>query len=80
MYYLFFKNSEKCENNFFSGLYGDNGILPAKTQIDLESKVPVSQKLMQKPSFVWFASLLGLNVEYMLDVLALVGIVLSFLG
>lgn len=62
------------------GLYGNNGILPAKTQMDLQSKVPLSQKLMQKPTFVWLASFLGLNVEYMLDVLALLGIVLSFLG
>ncbi|XP_033224978.1 lipase maturation factor 2-like [Belonocnema kinseyi] len=62
------------------GLYGDNGILPAKTQVDLKLKVPLSQKLMQKPTLVWFAPYLGLNVEYMLDVLALSGIILSFLG
>ncbi|XP_043273217.1 lipase maturation factor 2-like [Venturia canescens] len=62
------------------GLYSDNGILPARTQIDLESKIPLSQKFSQKPTLIWFAPLLGLNVDYMLDVIALLGCVLAFMG
>ncbi|XP_020283346.1 lipase maturation factor 2-like [Pseudomyrmex gracilis] len=62
------------------GLYGDNGILPAKGQIDLKARATLSNKLKQKPTLLWFAPYLGLNVEYMLDVLSLLGIVLSFAG
>ncbi|KAL6268444.1 hypothetical protein P5V15_001579 [Pogonomyrmex californicus] len=62
------------------GLYGDNGILPARTELDLKARGPLLNKLKQKPSFLWFAPYLGLNVEYMLDVLSLIGIILSFAG
>ncbi|XP_068973628.1 lipase maturation factor 2-like [Bombus flavifrons] len=62
------------------GLYGDNGILPARTQLDLKSRSPLFHKLRQKPTLLWFAPYLGLNIEYMLDVLSLVGVALSFAG
>ncbi|CAL7934808.1 unnamed protein product [Xylocopa violacea] len=62
------------------GLYGDNGILPARTQLDLKSRTPLLAKFRQKPTLLWFAPYFGLNVEYMLDVLSLAGIVLSFAG
>ncbi|XP_076239809.1 lipase maturation factor 2 [Calliopsis andreniformis] len=62
------------------GLYGDNGILPARTQLDLKNRTPLLHKLKQKPTLLWFAPYLGLNVEYMLDVLSLVGVFLSFAG
>ncbi|CAK9830486.1 Lipase maturation factor 2 [Anthophora retusa] len=62
------------------GLYGDNGILPARTQLDLKSRTPLLHKLKQKPTLLWFAPYIGLNVEYMLDVLSLVGVALSFAG
>ena len=62
------------------GLYGDNGILPARTQVDLKSRSPLLHKLRQKPTLLWFAPYLGLNVEYMLDVLSLIGVALSFAG
>ncbi|XP_076297580.1 lipase maturation factor 2 [Lasioglossum baleicum] len=62
------------------GLYGDNGILPARTQMDLKNRAPLLHKLKQKPTLLWFAPYLGLNLEYMLDVISLSGVVLSFLG
>ncbi|KAG8036745.1 hypothetical protein G9C98_004067 [Cotesia typhae] len=62
------------------GLYGDNGILPARTQVDLKDKSPCLEKFKQKPTLVWIASYIGLNVEYTLDLIALSGAVLSFLG
>ncbi|XP_024893963.1 lipase maturation factor 2-like [Temnothorax curvispinosus] len=62
------------------GLYGDNGILPARTQMDLKARATLFNKLKQKPTFLWLAPYLGLNVEYMLDVLAILGTVLSFAG
>ncbi|XP_076628349.1 lipase maturation factor 2 [Colletes latitarsis] len=62
------------------GLYGDNGILPARTQLDLKGRGTLLHKLTQKPTLLWFAPYFGLNVEYMLDVLSLFGVVLSFAG
>ncbi|XP_076672338.1 lipase maturation factor 2 [Andrena cerasifolii] len=62
------------------GLYGDNGILPARTQLDLKSRMPLLHKLKQKPTLLWFAPYFGLNVEYMLDVSSLFGVILSFAG
>ncbi|KZC09035.1 PREDICTED: lipase maturation factor 2-like [Dufourea novaeangliae] len=62
------------------GLYGDNGILPARTQLDLKSRTPLLHKLKQKPTLLWFAPYLGLNAEYMLDILSLCGVALSFAG
>ncbi|XP_008550546.1 lipase maturation factor 2 [Microplitis demolitor] len=62
------------------GLYGDNGLLPARTQLDFKGKPSLLQKFSQKPTLAWFAPYLGLNVEYTLDVIALLGAVISFLG
>ncbi|XP_014210138.1 lipase maturation factor 2 [Copidosoma floridanum] len=62
------------------GLYGDNGVLPAKAQLDLNSPAPLLLKFKQKPTLLWFAPYLGLNVEYMMDVFALTGALLAFLG
>ncbi|XP_018403720.1 PREDICTED: lipase maturation factor 2-like [Cyphomyrmex costatus] len=62
------------------GLYGDNGILPARTQVDLKGRPTLLNKIKQKPTFLWFAPYLGLNVDYMLDVLSLLGAILSFAG
>ncbi|EFN87863.1 lipase maturation factor 2 [Harpegnathos saltator] len=61
------------------GLYGDNGILPARTEVDFKKRT-LFNKLKQKPTLIWFAPYLGLNVEYMLDVLALLGVISSFAG
>ncbi|XP_017878453.1 lipase maturation factor 2-like [Ceratina calcarata] len=62
------------------GLYGENGILPARTQLDLKGRLPLLNKLKQKPTLLWFAPYFGLNVEYMLDVLSLIGVLFSFGG
>ncbi|XP_011689704.1 PREDICTED: lipase maturation factor 2-like isoform X1 [Wasmannia auropunctata] len=62
------------------GLYGDNGLLPARTQLDLKARGPLLNKMKHKPTFLWLAPYLGLNVDYMLDVLSLLGVILSFAG
>lgn len=62
------------------GLYGDNGILPARTQMDLKARATLFNKMKQKPTLLWFAPILGLNVEYMLDILSLLGVIFSFAG
>jgi hypothetical protein len=64
----------------FTGLYGDNGILPGRTQLNFRDRIPLLQKFKQKPTLLWFAPYLGLNVEYMLNLLTLFGIFISFLG
>ncbi|KAG7213802.1 hypothetical protein KM043_003019 [Ampulex compressa] len=62
------------------GLYGNNGVLPARTQLDLNAKASLFQKFKQKPTLLWLAQYIGLDVEYMLDKISLVGIHLSFAG
>uniref|UniRef100_A0A224X8N7 Lipase maturation factor n=1 Tax=Panstrongylus lignarius TaxID=156445 RepID=A0A224X8N7_9HEMI len=61
------------------GLYGENGILPARTQMDIK-ETDFAAKLQKKPTLLWFASYLGLDTEHMMDVLALLGMFLSFSG
>ncbi|XP_012264453.2 lipase maturation factor 2-like [Athalia rosae] len=62
------------------GLYGDNGVLPARAQLDSRGGNTLSQQIKQKPTLLWLAPYVSLNTEYMLDVLAILGIVLSFTG
>ncbi|KAK2582003.1 hypothetical protein KPH14_002436 [Odynerus spinipes] len=62
------------------GLYGDKGILPARTQLNFDGHVSIYKKISQKPTLIWLAPYLGLNVEYMLDLISLLGATLAFLG
>ncbi|EEB19962.1 conserved hypothetical protein [Pediculus humanus corporis] len=62
------------------GLYGNNGILPARSQLEDLSSRTLAEKFHKKPTLLWLAPFLGLNTEYMMDVLSLLGIVLSFVG
>ncbi|XP_044736039.1 lipase maturation factor 2-like isoform X2 [Chrysoperla carnea] len=62
------------------GLYGNNGILPVKLFLDNIRGKTLLAKIQTKPTLLWFASHIGLDPEYMMDVLALLGIVFSFLG
>ncbi|XP_069177985.1 lipase maturation factor 2 isoform X1 [Procambarus clarkii] len=60
------------------GLYGEKGILPAHTQLP-NLKYP-KQCFFDKLTVLCFSSYVGLNVSYMMELLALVGTVLSFVG
>lgn len=60
------------------GLYGKNGVLPAHTQ--LSTKDNLSRNIHNKPTLLWFAPYIGLDTEYMMDILALTGMFLSFTG
>lgn len=62
-----------------SGLYGKNGVLPAHTQLETKDS-NVVHNIHNKPTLLWLASYIGLDTEYMMDVLALTGIFLSFTG
>ena len=63
------------------GLYGDHGILPARTVINqkiLESS-STSHLLSNSPSLLWLAPFFGFAVLTMMEVLALAGTLLSLL-
>ncbi|KAI5739305.1 hypothetical protein M8J77_017595 [Diaphorina citri] len=62
------------------GLFGDNGILPARSQLEGDESLPLSKKLHRKPTLLWLAPFIGLSTEYMMDVISLVGIFLAFTG
>ncbi|XP_067008786.1 lipase maturation factor 2 isoform X2 [Anabrus simplex] len=61
------------------GLYGDKGVLPAKNQLDSKATT-LTARIHNKPTLLWLAPYVGLNTEYMMDVLALLGIFLAFTG
>lgn len=63
-----------------TGLYGTNGILPARTQLLVKGTDSIFTRIKVKPTLLWFAPLLGLNTEYMMDVLALAGTSLGLAG
>jgi hypothetical protein len=62
-----------------SGLYGNNGVLPARIQLDSKAKT-LSARIHTKPTLLWLAPYIGLDTEYMMDVLALLGVFLAFTG
>lgn len=59
------------------GLFGNNGILPARIQIESANTVA---SMHQKPSLLHLARYVGLDTEYMMDALALLGIGIAFTG
>lgn len=60
------------------GLYGEKGILPAHTQLP-NLNYP-KQCFFDKLTVLCFSSYFGLNTAYMMELLALTGTVLSFIG
>ncbi|XP_019875245.2 lipase maturation factor 2-like [Aethina tumida] len=62
------------------GLYGDNGVLPASSLLENSKHKTLSAKVHYQPTLLWLAPYLGLNINYALDVLALLGSFLAFSG
>nr|XP_022920242.1 lipase maturation factor 2-like [Onthophagus taurus] len=62
------------------GLYGDNGVLPARAVLDNSMYKTFSARAHYQPTLLWLAPYLGLDTNYALDVLALMGIFLAFTG
>ncbi|KAG8192356.1 hypothetical protein JTE90_029090 [Oedothorax gibbosus] len=61
------------------GLFGDNGILPARSIISIEGNAEVVKKRAEEiPTLLWLAPALGIDVPLMMDLVALLGIVVSF--
>lgn len=66
--------------HFISGLYGDNGILPAKTVLENSKHKTFLHKVHYFPTLLWLAPYMGLDTSYALDVFALLGSFLAFTG
>ncbi|CAH1155261.1 unnamed protein product [Phaedon cochleariae] len=62
------------------GLYGDNGVLPAKSVLENSKHKTLSAKVHYQPTLLWLAPYLGLDTNYALDVLSLLGAFLAFTG
>jgi hypothetical protein len=61
-------------------LNGTHGILPARNQLDAVKSRSLSEQMNAKPTLVWLAPHLGLNTEHTLELIALLGAFLAFLG
>ncbi|KAK1790365.1 hypothetical protein P4O66_014265 [Electrophorus voltai] len=59
-----------------AGLYGDEGILPARLLVAGEQK-PLLQQLQESPSLLWLAPSLGLGPQQGLELICLLGALLS---
>ncbi|CAH1187705.1 unnamed protein product [Phyllotreta striolata] len=62
------------------GLYGDNGIVPARTFLENTKHESLAWKIHHRPTLLWLTPFLGLDVTSGLDVLALTGAFLAFTG
>jgi len=61
------------------GLYGDTGLLPARSQLDTARaiKEDLWSLFTEKPTLLWLCPILGLPVESALDILCLLGTLLA---
>lgn len=59
------------------GLFGNNGILPARIQIEGTQLVTA---IHNRPTLLHLARYVGLDTQYMMDALALLGICIAFTG
>ncbi|KAL1517535.1 hypothetical protein ABEB36_001288 [Hypothenemus hampei] len=62
------------------GLYGDNGILPARAVLENSKHKTLSAKVHYQPTLLWLASDLGLSTSSAIDVLSLLGAFLAVTG
>ncbi|XP_054159752.1 lipase maturation factor 2-like [Oppia nitens] len=63
------------------GLYGDNGVLPVRAfaQLDKRGMSGLAEASKQMPSLVWLGPSLGLSLNTTVELVALLGTVISFL-
>ncbi|KAF6207882.1 hypothetical protein GE061_016331 [Apolygus lucorum] len=63
------------------GLYGKNGVLPARTQlISKSTKDDIANRMQKKPTLLWFGKNLGVEPEHLMEILSLIGIFFAFTG
>ncbi|KAK2842208.1 hypothetical protein Q5P01_012408 [Channa striata] len=58
------------------GLYGNEGLLPARWQLRYSGK-PLSEQLLSSPTLLWFGPWLGLDTHTAMELLCLTGAALS---
>ncbi|KAJ8373470.1 hypothetical protein SKAU_G00040500 [Synaphobranchus kaupii] len=59
------------------GLYGNEGILPARWQMRYTGK-PLLEQLQDSPTLLWLGPKLGLDTQQGMELLCLLGVVLAF--
>ncbi len=64
----------------FSGLWGPNGILPSHTRLNFQDTRSFYDIFWENPTLLHLAHIFGLTVSYCMELFALSGILLSFLG
>ncbi|XP_057381107.1 lipase maturation factor 2-like isoform X2 [Daphnia carinata] len=70
-----------CANTrLFKWLYGPNGILPSHANLGIQDERHVFDKFWENPTLLHLAPMFGLTVSYCMELFALTGILLSFLG
>ncbi|XP_066250668.1 lipase maturation factor 2-like [Euwallacea similis] len=62
------------------GLYGDNGILPARSVLENSKHKTLSAKIHYQPTLLWLAPYVGFSTSDAIDILALFGMLLAFTG
>lgn len=60
----------------FVGLYGNEGLLPARKQLRFTGK-PLGEQLLASPTLLWLSPHLGLDTQSAMELLCLVGVALS---
>lgn len=60
------------------GLYGNEGVLPARWQLRVSGKSVVEQ-LKDSPTLLWFGPRLGLDTQQCMELLSLTGALLSLM-
>lgn len=60
----------------FVGLYGNDGLLPARWQLRYSGK-PLMEQLLSSPTLLWLGPLVGLDTHTAMELLCLAGAALS---
>ncbi|KAM7002264.1 lipase maturation factor 2a [Tautogolabrus adspersus] len=58
------------------GLYGNDGLLPARRQLRFSGK-PLREQLLSSPTLLWLGPLLGLDTHTAMELLCIIGAALS---
>lgn len=65
-----------CFSSMLAGLYGNEGLLPARWQLRYSGK-PLVEQLLSSPTLLWLGPRLGLDTHTAMELLCLVGAALS---
>lgn len=65
-----------CYFHFHVGLYGNEGLLPARWQLRYSGK-PLGEQLLSSPTLLWLGPRLGLDTHTAMELLCLAGAALS---